>query len=757
MLFNAYPHSLMSLMNTTESLLPITPQEVQPSGQAQFLAALNAGPSAFRQQLRLLLALSQVNSNKPTRLPYPEKPLTIRQARLTVLSGIPEILGEDGVQALFKEVVQIGDATVRLPLLAKLAIRMPASQYRTIVRDIWNQAKAIVDPAARAHTLFEIAPLLALLNDEPATPSALLQVLGIAQSIKNAEARLRSLIALAPHLPLEVASRTVRRVLVELHESKNDGLCARSLMTLAPTLPPDVEDYVLEVAEGIKTPVERARALTALARYMSEAMQQRLRHSALDAIALIEGEEERAETLVAFAPNLEYMQQGEAFPQVLEKALTIGITITRRHIRAKVLVALAPHLTTDLQGEALAAVHSLSNERDRAILLAELAPQLPGNMLVASLAVAHTMREQDSRVHALSVLAHHVPENARMQTILDALAAASNLPHHFERVGALVALMDILPAHLLEQALTNALETARLIDNENARARAIGLLGTHLPERLLLRALDIILELDNTQQRLNTLLSILPALSGEKAAEALKQALQCARQMPLEYKRARALISIAPHLKPEMFADVSVLADTLDDPLDKANVYVAVAQNLPPEQRPALIVRAWTLLRQIEDGYDRATLVAAMAPFLPANARNDLIAAILNAIHSVGEDYDKASAIAILAPLLADDASNGDMSMPDAYTAIHKGLEAALTIPQQGIRTQLLMQGAALWGGAGDKDRSFNLWKQLAKTLLLLPMPDVLMCLGALLPIIRDFADDSGLQDVALVLGIRPR
>jgi hypothetical protein len=744
-------------MNTSQSLLSQDNREVPPSGQAQLLAALDSGAGAFRQQLRLLLALCQVNSNKPTRTPYTEKPLTIRQARLTVLTGIPEILGEEGVQTLFKEVVQIGDATVRLPLLAKLAIRMPASQYRTIVRDMWNQTKAIVDPAARAHTLFEIAPLLALLNDEPATPSALLQVLGIAQSIKNTEARLRSLIALVPHLPLEVATRTVRRVLIDLQDSKNDALSARSLMALAPTLPPDVEDEVLKVTENIKTPVERARALTALARYLSETLQGRLRHSALDAIMLIEGEEERAETLVAFAPNLEYVHQGEAFPKVLEKALTIGITITRRHIRAKVLVALAPHLTTDLQGEALAAVHSLSNERDRAMLLAELAPQLPGNMLVASLAVAHTMREQDSRVHALSVLAHYVPENARMQTILDALAAASNLPHHFERVGALVALVDILPPHLLEQALTNALETARLIDNENARARAIALLGSHLPERLLLRALDITLELENTQQRLNALQSLLPALTGEKALEALQQALQCARQMPLEYKRARALISIAPHLKPDMLAEVHTLADTLDDPLDKAHVYIAVAQNLPPEQRPPLIARAWTLLRQIEDGYDRATLVAALAPFLPAPARTDMTVAIINAIQAVAEDYDKASAITILAPLLVDETSGSDMTMPDAYAAIKKGLEAALSIPQQGIRTQLLMQGAALWGGTGDKDRSYGLWKHLAHALMTLPLPDVLMCLGALLPIIRDFADESGLQDVALVLGIRPR
>lgn len=744
-------------MNPSESASPIDDrQPAAASGRGQFLSALEAGAGAFRQQLRLLLALSQVNSNKPNRTPYSEKPLSIRQARLTVLTDIPEILGENGAQQLFKEIVQIGDASVRLPLLAKLAIRMPASQYRTIVRDIWNQAKAIVDPLARARTLFGIAPLLTLLHDEPATPSALLQVLGIAQTIKNTEARLRSLIALVPYLPQEVATRTVRRVLIELHESKNDALCARSLMALSPMLPQDVEAMVLEVAEGIKSPVERARSLTALARYMPEEFQPRLRHSALDAIMAIEGEEERADILVAFAPNLEYMRQGDTFPEVLEKALTIGITITRRHIRAKVLVALAPHLTTDLQGEALAAVHSLNNERDRAMLLAELAPQLPGNMLVASLAVAHTMREQDSRVHALSVLAHYVPENARMQTILDALAAASNLPRHFERVGALVGLLDILPPHLLEQALTNALETARLIENENARARAISLLGSHLPERLLMRALDIILELENPQQRLNTLLSIIPALNGEKYQEALRHALQTARQMPLEYKRARALISIAPHLKPEMLTEVHTLADTLDDPLDKANVYIAISQNLPPEQRPALIVRTWSLLRQIEDGYDRATVIAALAPFLPATARNDLTAAILNAIHTVGEDYDKASAITILAPLLADDTSSSEMSLPDAYTAIQKGLEAALTIPHQALRTQLLVQGAALWGETSDKERSFNLWKQLAKELITLPLPDVLLCLGALLPIIRDFASDAGLQDVARVLGIRP-
>lgn len=716
---------------------------------------LDAGATHLRNQIRYLLALSQMVPPPTAPKNYTQKPLTITQARLMTLEDLAGALNQEQLEQLVTDIEQIADTGVRLVLLARMALHLPATSYRTVVRDIWNQVDDIPDPVVRAQVLLEIAPLMTLANDEPATPSALLHIVSYAQSIKNTEARLRSLTALAPQLPYVMSMRMFRRVVDEVKDVPNDGLRAKAIVTLAATLPTDLLKQALLTAQSINAPAERARALTALVRKLPQENQAQLRLQTLDTIDRIESEEERTDALVSFAPCLETEAADDQFPAALKKALAIAVAISRKQVRARALVALAPYLTSDLQGETLAAVHSLDSERDRAMLLAQLAPNLPPELLVASLAVAHTMREQDARVSALSVLAHHVPQNARSQTLLDALAAASNLPHHFERVRALVALFDILPQHLLEQALTNALETTRLIDNENARARALNLLGEHLPEKLLLRALQVAQEIQNPQQRLNALLGFIARLPGNKQHEAMFEILGCAQQMPLEYKQARALVSIAPNLSTDMLKEVEAMVDGFDDPFDQISVYIAIIQNMPPEERPPVIQKTWGKINTIEDGYDRASSISALAPHLPETAASDISRAVQAAVSIIEDEYDRASAISILAPLLTDSENDSVAGLPDSHAAVKHGIEIALAIPIQSLRVDLLRDAINLWVGGGDLERSYRLWQSIILRLVNLPLADVLLCLGALLPLIQEIGDEDALEEVAHILGVR--
>jgi len=715
---------------------------------------LDAGAGRLRNQIRYLLALSQTIT-PATPKTYAQRPLTIAQARLTILENLAGVLTETQLAQLVLDIEQVADVGVRLTLLSRLALHLPATSYRTVIRDIWNQIEAVSDTVVQAQVLLEIAPLMTLANDEPATPSALLRIVSQAQSIKNTEARLRSLTALAPQLPYVMSTRMFKRIVDEVQDVPNDALRAKALVTLADTLPNDLVDQALRTAQSINTPAERARALTALIRKIPSQEQAQLRLQTLETIDHIESEEERTDALVNFAPCLEVEVTDEQFPLTLERALAVAVTISRKQVRARALVALAPYLTPDLQGEALAAVHSLDSERDRAMLLAQLAPVLPPELLVASLAVAHTMREQDARVSALSVLAHHVPQNAHSQTLLDALAAASNLPHHFERVRALVALFDILPQHLLEQALTNALETTRLIDNENARARALNILGEHLPEKLLLRSLQVAQEIQNPQQRLNALLGIINRLPENKQREAMFEILGCAQQMPLEYKQARALVSIAPNLSTDMLKEVEALADHFDDPFDQISVYIAIIQNMPHEDRLPIIQKTWGKINAIEDGYDRASSISALAPYLPEAAAADVSEAVQAAVTIIEDEYDRASAISILAPLLTDHENDSVAGLPDSYAAVRRGIEIALAVPIQSLRADLLRQGINLWVGGGDLERSYQLWRAIVLRLSSLPLADVLLCLGALFPLIQEIGDENALQEVAHILGVR--
>lgn len=717
--------------------------------------ALEAGPASIGAQIRNLLALCQLQDIPPSARPINETNMNVQQARLAAASSFGEVLSEEKIQAVIKDAAVITDPAMRAQMLTRLALYLPPKQYGAILRDIWRDIQTIKDPAELSRALLDIAPLLTLAHDEPAAPSSLLDVISQAQAIRSPEARLRALSALAPHLPFAMSNRTYQRILSEADQMQNDTQRANVLLALAEKLPEDLLPRAISSARAIENPPDRVRALTTLSNRLPEEQRPVLRAESLDGIASIKSEEERSEALIGFIPNLDFQADSHSFATLLEKALAIAIGFSRRQLRAKVLVVMAPHLSRDLQVEALAAVHSLSTERDRAMLLAELAPALPADMLVASLAVAHTMREQDARVHALSALAHYVQENARKQTVIDALAAASSLPNQYERVTELMGMIDILPDELRAQALTNALETTRLIPNENARARALNLIGTNLSETLLDRALEIGLELKDPQQRLNAMMGIAPYLNGEARLNAMKQLLQCAKDMPLEYKRTRALVAITPQLPLELLPQVQEMVDGLEDPFDKASVYMTLIQNLPPEQRPPLIAKTWLLMKRIDDGYDQTSILVSIATFLPPTADQDLAQVAVNAVKNIIDEYDKASAVSILAPLLAQRSSTLIETLPENVEAVQLAIEAALRVPHQALRTQLLSQAAILWVGDVNKTRTYELWKDILKQLKSLPLADVLLALGAIMPIIRELVGREGLSEVASILGVR--
>jgi ribosomal 50S subunit-associated protein YjgA (DUF615 family) len=727
-------------------------------GREYLEKALDKGPSALAQQIRYVLMLSQIFGGEPVTTPYPEAPVSTRHARLKLLARLTDTLDDHHLQALLHDVQQIGDATVRLPLLTELAPYLSMERLHSVLRTIWRQLEAIVDPVVRARTLYALAPLLDDLDNDPRTPSALRRILQHAENITQTEARLRSLVALVPHLPDNMTVETCETILNTLQESNSDALCSKTLVALAPHLPPVLEDKAFQIATAIDNPAELARTLTGLARHLRQDALPRVRDVAVEAIRVIEPEDDRAEALIEFAPYLEEAHMdADGFPQVLEKALRIAIHIIRRDTRARILVALAPHLTPDLQREALAAVHALGNEQDRAYLLAQLAPHLPDEMQMAGLKIADALQAPDARAHAFMQLAASVPEHARLQTLQDALTAACDLPHYYERVQALLRLTDRLPHDLHQQALVHALDAARRIENEHARARALSTLGSYLPPPLLSEALAATQTVQDPEKRLNACYGLVAYLPpGDVQQQAIQEMMHASRQLLPDYKRARALVGIIPHVDDSRLPEIRVLADKLDDPIDRLNVYIALIDRVTESGHlDQLMHRAWRCFLRIDDGYDRASSLAALAPHLPDERRAQVPQMILSLVQSISDGYDKAIAIGLLVHLLVDGDAPPALLLPDSHMALQQGLLAALTIPQQQIRTDMVEEGALRWvTHISSSEQTVALWQQLAPQLANLPLPDVLLCLGALLPILKQLAPHGGLQSIAQLMGM---
>lgn len=727
----------------------------RPQLEAALKQALASGPSALPQQIRYVLALCQLGGAKPTTTAIPESPLTVAEARLTALVHIADSLNSVERRSLMREIEKIGEDDVRLRLKLALIPHMAPEITLNQLQDLYREALKIENVDMRSRLFIELARTVPAVSvDKHEIAGTLADTVTIAQNITNTETRVRSLVALAPHLPVNMADGILKNILDEIDRVANDSLRANTVSAMAENLSEQTIRRAFKSAQLIDDPSERTRALIALSRQSTPGLVSEIQATALKAIANIRNEDERSSMMVTFSPYLDSASVEEGFPVLLEQALGIAISLTKRLNRANVFVALAPHLTIDLQGEALAAVNSLSNERERAMLLATLAPTLPPNMLVASLAVAHTMREQDARVHALTVLAHYAPEHARGQTLLDALAAASNLPHHFERVTALVELVDVLPENMLNQAFTNALEATRLIENENARARALSLLGGNLPDSLLDRAVEAAYQIHDPQQQLNALIGLVPHLPKDKQGPVLERMLENVRQMPFEYKRARALVSLAPQLTPATIEAAIRVADALEEPFDRVTAYIALTQNMPPEKRPELIDKAWALIDTIDNGYDRSSALAAIAPFVPENRQETLAERAHRVIEEIEDEYDQGSAISILAPLLVHGKEVTTSPMLDSYAMLKTAVLTALDIQQQSARLFAVQETIALWNDL-DPEKRFTLWKDVCTRLSQLALPDTLLILGALEPVFRGIGGDKSLRDIAHILGIR--
>jgi hypothetical protein len=250
--------------------------------------------------------------------------------------------------------------------------------------------------------------------------------------------------------------------------------------------------------------------------------------------------------------------------------------------------------------------------------------------------------------------------------------------------------------------------------------------------------------------RMTVLTAFMPMLEPAERHATLVRLLESASEIQLEYKRARALVSLAPLLPPDLLLEVQAVADQMSDPYDRVTVSIAVAQNLPPEQRPSIIANAWTLIKQIDVGYDSASAIAAIAPYLPVTAYSDLIQTANGIIAAIRDEYDRASAIGILVPLLlTDDKVEAPSVLPDSYLAFEEGIAVALSVTQQSLRAQLLAESTSFWIQVGYYDQSYRLWRSIAPRLAALPLADALLCLAALLPVMRALAGEENLADIA--------
>ncbi len=721
--------------------------------------AINGGPRMMGRQVAYALAASlQRDPDADQPLPaadaYPSEAPSLAHSRLLALAAVAEHLPARLRLDLLREVLDVADPEPRARALMLLAPYLSGERRNAALCDAHRAALEVAAPRHRAALLATLLPMLRGSSDDEMPTGIVAETLDVARGIGNVEARLRALTALAPRLPPTVRIAVLLAALDTIAGLPNPDHQTGALVALAPHLPGEVHHRALTVVAHIQNPAARARALTVLAQYLPPRLQPRLRAAALEAIATIHSEDERAQALAAFAPHLEAMAEGEeTFPALLERALALAVNMNRREARARALVGLQARLPHHLKGEALAAVNAISDEHVRAQQLADLAPSLPPDLAVAALAVAHYLRQRDARLLALKSLGRHLPDRAAERTWLDALAVAMGLPRQLERVLALAELIPLLPPELGYRTLVHALTTARSIPKERARVRALSELAPLLAPhpQLLGDALADANLLTNPVEKVGALSALLPHLPpGAPQQKAIGVILENIGEITVEYRRARALSGLAAFLGGGQLQAALEAALQIADPYDQATTLIALLPRLPAEQRERILQQAWKTACAITDHYDRVTALAALWPLAGQAMRQDILREGLDAAAAIEDEYDRASGLSVFAPLLVSE--DGPSALPPESQVVREAVLAACQLASPAARAEALAQLTPCWLNVRPSTAAFALWCEVLAVLSRRPVGHLLSDLAALMPVLRAVGGREAALDATQVI-----
>ncbi|MBN1967339.1 MAG: hypothetical protein JW910_21985 [Anaerolineae bacterium] len=703
--------------------------------------AINDGPATIGRQIAYALAASLKHSSPPAPA-APGESLTAPTLRAASLLALTAHAGQLSVPqriSLLDEAQTVADPANRTRALLQLAPYLFGEMRRVALRSAYQAALDVPQPSARAHLLADLLPVLRATGEDDLPGGIVAEALDVASQLNNSEARLRGLTTLTPFLPQTPRLAVLLAVLDTIAALSQPDTQASALAAIAPHLVPGVHHRALTVAAHISHPVARARALTVLADALPERLQPRLRAAALETIATVTGDEERARALAAFAPHLEAMAEGEeAFPILLERALTLAVDMRRRGAMALALVGLQARLPRELKGEALAAVNAIEDDHARAQLLAELAPSLPSDLAVAALAVAHDISERDARFLALKALGKSLRDKAAERTWLDAFAVALALEHQLERVLALAELAPNLPPELAYRALTNALTAARSIGKERARVRALATLAPLLADhqQLLADALADAYTITNAEELVSALIALVPYLpAGAPRDKAVGESLEKAREISVEYRRARVLVSLAPDLYGEFRREAVDIALAIEDSYDRASTLIALLPGLEGDMRLAVMNEAWDTAQRILEQYDRATALAHLWPHATSALKPDILRGVLDAVRDIADEYDRASGLSVFAPLL--EAHDLPLSLPSDSQVVREGLLAAVALDDTAARARALQQYIPEWLAVQSGAVAYALWCEVHQLLSRRPVTHLLSDLAVLAPVVQ--------------------
>ncbi len=511
--------------------------------------------------------------------------------RATALCTLADYLLPEVEARALRSADSILEPTEKARTLTAFIRHLPEHLQTNLRQNTLQVIGEINDEEQRTEALIAFSPHLDAVATVNQIPALIEQALALAISIKRRQLLARVLVALAPHLTLDLQGEALAAV----HNLESERERTMLLTQLAPHLQPDMLVPSLAVVHSMDSQDSRVHGLTILAKYAPESARE----------------------------------------QTMADALAAASNLPHRYERVSALIdlidILPPHLQENAYTNALDTARLIENENARARALNLMSAKLPTRLQSRALEIAQQLSKPEQRLSALCSLAQTMKPPDRLELADELLRAVQQLPFDYKRARAVGEIAEVLPPDRLEEALN----IAQAIDDPVDRVTALTSIIPHLPtdqqREVAAAAWQYIRAIDNGYDAASALSALAPMLPKTAAHNLARAASMIIGSIMDEYDQVSAITLLAPWLAVQT-EDVSTgplpdkytaLENSLQaalqvaDPVLRQSLLVQVVELWLDISEPDQSYRLWQQAMQHLAALPLADTLVALSAFLP--------------------------------------------------------------------------------------------------------------------------------------------
>jgi hypothetical protein len=395
--------------------------------------------------------------------------------------------------------------------------------------------------------------------------------------------------------------------------------------------------------------------------------------AALDAIAEIDDESDRAEELIAVA--------GHLVPESVPIAVELAGAIEAEDDRVRALAAFFPYMPDEQLATMLSEARNITGGYVQAWFVQRLVPHLPAGAQGSVAAFARGLPGADNRAWILATVAERTPEDVELVT--EALTEARATAEPFDRAWALAHLLALSAEPDRSPLVAEARAAARAVTAPDDQAWALSFVAGELTggprADLAAEMLDLARPVRTSQERASILRAVAALLDDEEPAGGVDRALvsagmEVARSLETEEERVDAFVRLSPYFdEAHCDAALDVLRAIEDEHLRVQGLHALVGR-LPDTRVGDLLNEA----SRLSDTYARSSLVDGLAPRLRGASLGEALAIV----QSITDDYGRAQLLGRL---------SRHLEPPERAAVLDRALTAARAITRGRDRVTVIV------------------------------------------------------------------